>query len=66
MTPREEELYWRGTNFPGTLSVAEFDEWARIVNAYEKRPSKEEQAYWTNVWALTCVVMCCIAILQNA
>jgi hypothetical protein len=65
MTPREEELYWRGTNFPGTLSQSEFDEWARIVNAYEKRPSEEEQAYWSNVWALACVVMCCIAVLQN-
>jgi len=65
MTLREEELYWRGTNFPGTLSEREFEEWSRIVNAYEKKPTAEEQAYWSNVWALTCVVMVCIAVLQN-
>ena len=62
VSPREEELYWRGTNFPGTLSRSEFEEWMRIVNAYEKNPTEKEQIFWGNVTFVFALVMVFIAV----
>jgi hypothetical protein len=63
MDDKEQELYWRGVYFPGTLTVEELEKWCEIKNRTERAPTEQEQTFWGHLFFLYAAVLCALAFI---
>lgn len=63
MTPREQQLFDLGQNFPGLLTDSELEEWTRLRDRVETQPTESEQAQWSVIMILASVFLAAIAVL---
>ena len=63
MTPREQQLFDLGNNFPGLLTDSELKEWSRLRDLLETEPSAAEQDQWSRITVVVSMLMGIIVLL---
>lgn len=64
MTDKEQDLYWRGIYFPGTLTVEELEKWCEIKSRSERPLDYYEQETWSFLFGLWVVFLCIAAFVM--
>lgn len=57
MTPREQQLFDLGNNFPGLLTDEELKEWAGLRDRLEPVPTAAEQDRWGWITVVVSMLM---------
>ena len=65
MTKNEEQFYWRGVHFPGTLNKEELDIWFQLKEKVEvvKELDPKEQERWNNYFGLFAIFLIIMAFI---
>ena len=65
MTPREQQLFDLGQNFPGLLTDEELTEWALLRDGLETEPTEAEQDLWRGALILLALFLALVAVLSG-
>ena len=65
MNEKDEQLYWKGVYFPGTLNKKEFNTWTRLKQQVEVNngSSVQEQERWDNYFGAFVVFLLITAFI---